>query len=92
MVSGVVVRQAGLRCHEPLVPGDGPIHAREVREALLDGFGEAAGKLVDVLDDSGDPLLVELNRPRHIVEHTKVVDDKAWPPLYKRFNPTDHLS
>ena len=46
-------------------------------EALLHGFGQLGDQLVNVGDDAGDALLVELDRLGDVVEDPQVVDDEA---------------
>ena len=77
LVPHLVVRQALLRGHQTLVAAHRPVHAGEERQALLHLHRQRLPQLVDVRDDLLHRLLVEVQRPRHVVEDADVVHDQT---------------
>ena len=76
-VACLVVREALLRGDQSLVAGDRAIYPGEPRQAFLHRRGKRGDQLIEVRDDAGDALLVELDRLGHVVEHPEVVDDQS---------------
>src|SRR6266550_4756085 len=76
-VPRVIVRETVLSGDQALVSGDGAIDTREVGQAPLHSLRKLANQLADVRDDSGDALIIKLNRLGNIVEDAQVVDDQA---------------
>ena len=77
LVARLVVRQALLRGHQALVAADAAVHAGEERQALLHLHRQRLAQLVDVRHHLLHGLLVEVQRPRHVVEDADVVHDQT---------------